>query len=282
MTRLNSKLKILMVSIAIGIAGCASEKPHESGSQEAPAAVQQEPVFPERSSATLPEGQFVDVGNLRKVVIGLSKEQVYYLLGAPHFHEGVFGVHEWNYLFDFRQNGGVVTCQYQVKFDKQKKVEATYWQDASCADLVNPPAAVPVAASQPQAAPVATINRVSLRSDALFAFGGSSMKTVSAEGINELSDAIGQLKRLNKIESIDIVGHTDRIGSVASNQRLSVQRANAVRAYLVQHGIDGEVIHTRGVGASEPVSHCPGGRSPAVIDCLKSDRRVEIFIKSIN
>ncbi|MGH8783080.1 OmpA family protein [Paraburkholderia sp.] len=282
MTKFNSHLKIFMISIAIGIAGCASNKPHEPKAAEATEAAPQLPVFPQRSSATLPEGQFVDIGNLRNMAVGLSKDQVHYLIGVPHFHEGVFGVHEWNYLLNFRHAGEVVTCQYQVKFDKKMKVEATYWQEASCADLVNPPAP-PVANPKLQAEPVATtVNHVSLRSDALFAFGGASMKTVSDEGINELNDTIAQLKQVNKIGSIDIVGHTDRIGSAAASRRLSVQRANAIRDYLVKHGIDREIIHTRGVGASESVSHCPGGRSPAVIDCLKSDRRVEIFIKSIN
>lgn len=92
--------------------------------------------FPERASAMLKEGTFVSIENLRNVGPGLTKNQMYDLLGPPHFHEGVFGVKVWNYIFNFRQNGDVVSCQYQVQYDQNKLVRETYWKDPACADFL--------------------------------------------------------------------------------------------------------------------------------------------------
>lgn len=91
--------------------------------------------FPNPASATLESGTFVNIENLRNVAPGLNKEQLYALLGPPHFHEGIFRVREWNYLFNFRRDGTTLTCQYQVKFDKQMRVDGTYWKAADCAAL---------------------------------------------------------------------------------------------------------------------------------------------------
>jgi len=61
---------------------------------------------------------------------------------------------------------------------------------------------------------------------------------------------------LKKVDSIDvrIEGHTDSIGSDAYNLKLSERRANAVRDYLIQHGINGARLSTEGRGESQPVA----------------------------
>ena len=53
-----------------------------------------------------------NIESLRAVGPGVTKDQLYYLLGRPHFREGYAGVREWDYLFHFRVDGKVVTCQY--------------------------------------------------------------------------------------------------------------------------------------------------------------------------
>jgi outer membrane protein assembly factor BamE (lipoprotein component of BamABCDE complex) len=92
--------------------------------------------FPDLSYAEQPEGAFVSPESLRLIGNGMNKKQVYALLGVPHFKEGVFGVREWNYLLNFRRDGKVVTCQYQIQFDDDKQVDGTYWKDATCADFL--------------------------------------------------------------------------------------------------------------------------------------------------
>ena len=50
------------------------------------------------------------------------------------------------------------------------------------------------------------------------------------------------------------IGHTDAIGSDAYNQRLSVRRAESVKAYLVKKGIEPNRIYTEGKGKKQPVA----------------------------
>jgi outer membrane protein OmpA-like peptidoglycan-associated protein len=222
------------------------------------------------------------VDNLRNVGSGQTKDQVYDLLGAPHFNEGVFAVHVWNYLFNFRHDGEVTQCQYQIKFGKKMEVEATYWRDASCEDFLRPPVVEAGAIPEKIVTTETPIKHLSLRSDALFAFGQANINSISLGGQRELDRVVDQLRDVKGIASISIVGHTDRIGSFGANQRLSLARANAVKSYLVQQGIDDSLIHATGAGSSESVSDCPPGRNAAVIACLAPDRRVEIAIKGAN
>jgi OmpA-OmpF porin, OOP family len=123
-----------------------------------------------------------------------------------------------------------------------------------------------------------TIESFALQSDALFAFDESSLDSMLPEGKAKLDKAIEQIKTHESVNEITVVGYTDRIGSAAINQRLSLARANTVRAYLIAHGLDSSVIHTEGVGSNQPISHCPDGSSRAVIACLQPDRRVSIVV----
>ena len=79
-----------------------------------------------------PEGSFPNVDHLRMVEPGMTKGQVYDLIGVPHFHESVFRVRVWNYLFHFRSADKPVTCQYQIQFDDDSRVTKTRWADPQC------------------------------------------------------------------------------------------------------------------------------------------------------
>ena len=96
---------------------------------------------------------------------------------------------------------------------------------------------------------------------------------------SELADAL----RGKSYDSISLTGHTDRIGSVAYNQRLSVLRAQSVKKYLEGKGLDAAKITATGKGKSQPVTKatdCKGPKLPkaAIVACLQPDRRVEIEI----
>ncbi len=84
-----------------------------------------------------------------------------------------------------------------------------------------------------------------------------------------------------KLEVILAVGHTDRLGSNAYNQRLSERRAAAVKTYLVSKGVDANRVYTEGKGETQPVTgnKCDkvGGRA-AQISCLQPARRVEVEV----
>ncbi|NTX20459.1 outer membrane protein assembly factor BamE [Burkholderia cepacia] len=97
------------------------------------------PEFPDPGTAWVIGGVYADVRNLRQIVPGLTENQVYLLIREPHFSEGSYGLRAWNYVFRIRTGGGnaaYMTCQYQVRFDKQRIVQATYWRDPACARYV--------------------------------------------------------------------------------------------------------------------------------------------------
>ena len=76
----------------------------------------------------------------------------------------------------------------------------------------------------------------------------------------------------------EIAGHTDSSGEDAYNLRLSEQRAEAVKAYLVSRGVPAAAIATEGRGSADPVVHCTESRRKAQIDCLQPNRRVRVEI----
>jgi outer membrane protein OmpA-like peptidoglycan-associated protein len=89
---------------------------------------------------------------------------------------------------------------------------------------------------------------VTYAADAFFDFDKSVLKP---EGKAKLDDLVGKIKDIN-LEVIIAVGHTDSVGSDAYNQKLSVRRAEAVKAYLVSKGIEKNRVYTEGKGKSNP------------------------------
>jgi len=71
--------------------------------------------------------------------------------------------------------------------------------------------------------------------------------------VTELTSLL-ELLQANKSISIEIQGHTDNVGNVADNQKLSLDRAEAVYRYLTDHQIDGERLTYKGFGSSKPLA----------------------------
>lgn len=95
-------------------------------------------IFPDVERATRKEGVFVSAHNIAMVTPGLTKDQVYALIGVPHFHEGLFGVRRWNYILNFYTGEGdkYVACQYQIRFDRKARVERTWFRESTCANIL--------------------------------------------------------------------------------------------------------------------------------------------------
>lgn len=143
--------------------------------------------------------------------------------------------------------------------------------------------ATPAVAAAPAPAPVATervIERLVLATDAVFEFDRSGLNDIGAAGRARLDVLARRAKGLQGIERIVLVGHTDRLGSDAHNQPLSLQRATAVRDHLVARGLDAALFTVEGRGSAEPVKTC-GDELPrkALIACLRDNRRVEVEIR---
>ncbi|RYF50567.1 MAG: outer membrane protein assembly factor BamE [Comamonadaceae bacterium] len=230
-----------------------------------------EVIFPTvASDITLPEGTFPNLDNLRAVGPGMTKDQMYDLLGRPHFKEGLLGVREWDYLFNFRSGGSTTVCQYKVIYNSDYKVGSTHWKPAACAALLAP-------TRMPQQAPAAVaapVQSYSLATDALFGFDSD---VLHPEGQRKVKDLAKNLRDV-RFERIGVVGHTDRLGTESYNLRLSERRAQAVRAVLVDAGLPASQIAVSGKGEVEPVVQCAQQARAALTECLAPNRRVDVTV----
>lgn len=118
---------------------------------------------------------------------------------------------------------------------------------------------------------------VTFNANMLFGFNSA---VLSAAGVNELTGFANKIKQTNLNEkSIIIIGHTDRLGSKAYNQQLSLKRAESVRDLLVSNGISRQIIQVEGQ-EPEPLVACPGKKSAKVVECLAPNRRIVIEFTS--
>ena len=132
------------------------------------------------------------------------------------------------------------------------------------------PAPAPVAepAPAPAPAPVPTSEKVSYSADAFFDFDKAVLKPA---GKKSLDDLVSKLCDMN-LEVIIAVGHTDSIGTDAYNQKLSIRRAEAVKAYLKGKGVEENRIYTEGKGEKQPEASNKTSAGRA------KNRRVEIEV----
>ena len=145
--------------------------------------------------------------------------------------------------------------------------------DGALAAPAPAPAAAPAAPAATPAAPVAkpaapTSSKVTYAADAFFDFDKAVLKPA---GKAKLDDLASKVKGIN-LEVIIAVGHTDSVGTDAYNQKLSIRRAEAVKAYLVSKGIDKSRVYTEGKGEKQPVADNKTKEGRA------KNRRVEIEV----
>ena len=126
------------------------------------------------------------------------------------------------------------------------------------------------AASAPASAPAAapTAEKVTFEADAFFDFDKSVLKPA---GKAKLSDLVSKLQGTD-IEVVVATGHTDSIGTDAYNIKLSLRRANAVKAFLVSKGVPADRIFVEGKGESQPVA------SNKTREGRAKNRRVEVEV----
>jgi OOP family OmpA-OmpF porin len=116
--------------------------------------------------------------------------------------------------------------------------------------------------------PKPVAEKVTFAADVLFDFDKAVIKP---EGKSKLDDISNKVKGVN-LEVVIAIGHADSIGSDAYNQRLSVRRAESVKAYLVSKGIEPNRIYTEGKGEKQPVADNKTREGRA------KNRRVEIEV----
>ena len=131
------------------------------------------------------------------------------------------------------------------------------------------PAVVPVPTPAPVAAAAAPVSeKVTFATDTFFDFDKSVLKP---EAKAKLDDLVGKTSGIS-LEVIIAVGHTDSVGTDGYNQKLSVKRADAVKAYLTSKGIEKNRVYTEGKGEKQPVADNKTSEGRA------KNRRVEIEV----
>jgi OOP family OmpA-OmpF porin len=157
---------------------------------------------------------------------------------------------------------------------------------AGCASTPEPAAPTPAPAPAPApkqeppappparaAAPAPKPEKVTTASTVNFDF---DRYVIRPDARTKLDDLVGKLRNVT-LEVVIAVGHADRLGSDAYNMKLSVRRADSVKAYLVSKGITASRVYTEGKGERQPVKECKGdGKTKALIACLEPNRRAEI------
>ena len=112
------------------------------------------------------------------------------------------------------------------------------------------PAPAPKPEPKPEPKPKPVAEKVTFAADVLFDFDKSVVKP---DGKAKLDDLAAKVRGIN-LEVVIAIGHADSIGSDAYNQKLSVRRAESVKAYLVSKGIEANRVYTEGKGEKQPVA----------------------------
>lgn len=235
--------------------------------------------FPELDEAWQNEGQFPNQENLEKIKPGIVKDELYQLIGRPHFSEAQHA-REWDYIMKFYMPDDTVKiCQYKVIFDTDFRGQEFYWKPADCPPKrqLTTPSPAPVIAVAP--APIK--ERINLGADALFKFDKWQPENMLPKGRTELDELAAKLRQYQDLGETRIVitGHTDRKGDDMYNMNLSQLRAQTVRSYLVQSGVNPSAMIAMGAGERQPVKECATNLPrQEEIDCLQPNRRVTLDV----
>jgi outer membrane protein OmpA-like peptidoglycan-associated protein len=105
----------------------------------------------------------------------------------------------------------------------------------------------------------------------LFATGRAEINAAAREDVSRFSGIVASYPGLR----FNVEGHTDSIGSVATNNELSVRRAITIRDYLIAQGVPASSINVAGLGSSKPIG------DNSTVDGRARNRRVEIVLSGV-
>jgi OmpA-OmpF porin, OOP family len=189
---------------------------------------------------------------------------------------------DWRHVRGYMKQAGKDKFGFDNSNNRYVTLALSYAFDAPVAPAPAPePAPAPAPEPAPLAAPVEPppppsppkMEKVTLSATELFAFNKADLRMPQPK-LDELAAA---LQANASISTVVVTGHTDRLGSVAYNNRLSTRRAEAVKQYLVSKGVAAERIQAVGKGKSQPVkSSCKDKKRSKLIMCLEPNRRIEV------
>ena len=109
---------------------------------------------------------------------------------------------------------------------------------------------------------------ITLSGSVLFASNKSELLPAAQNRLNQVAEALMATKE----RRLTIEGHTDSQGSVSHNQKLSRERAETVRTYIISRGYPGDLITAQGIGEDKPIADNTSAEGRA------NNRRVEIVV----
>jgi outer membrane protein OmpA-like peptidoglycan-associated protein len=114
-----------------------------------------------------------------------------------------------------------------------------------------------------------------LNADALFGFDQAALQPAGMEALDQL------IRNTNgrAYDTLTVTGYTDPIGTEVYNLDLSRRRAEAVRDYLISHGLRVDYLNVVGAGSADLVvrqESCPGMTGVALQNCYAPNRRVVV------
>ena len=152
-----------------------------------------------------------------------------------------------------------------VKDPYGRCIRTPYW--TADKDVAECGGGAPVEPAQP------TCEKVTLGTDALFAFDRYDLKPTGQARLNQLASDINRAER---VSTVKVVGHTDSKGTDAYNMRLGQRRADTVASFLGSRNVPAAKIRASSMGESQPVAPntLPNGRDNPEGRAL--NRRVEV------
>ena len=123
-----------------------------------------------------------------------------------------------------------------------------------------------------------------LSGDTLFAFNRSDAQGLTQQGFRAISQLLTQIQNeFSQVDRIHVIGHTDPIGDVRANERLSIARAQTIRDFIVSRNEFIAPITSEGRGERElAVTHCGDVNTPSSVACNQANRRVVVEVTGLH
>ncbi|EFS8806670.1 outer membrane protein assembly factor BamE [Salmonella enterica] len=262
-------VKLLLLAVVAALSGCHQNPSHPENDGSI-----KEVVWPSPKRAKLGTGLgvFPTPESISLLNNGMTKDQVYILIGSPHFDEGLFRVREWDYLLHFRTSGygthGVTTCQLKIIYNSDLLVSGIYWKAVDPKNDFCPP----------KSGLHKGLQHYTLSADIHFGLNQYLIKKYNQDTLKNLDKIISDISERGEYKSISVYGYTDFQGGRRYNMELSALRAESVANYLISKCFPEKKVFWKGMGETIPETSCPGLINEKLTECLLPDRKVVIVV----